>query len=408
MPAKNTTSALRVFVVEDEMMLAFLFETMLADLGHSVVGPAARLEKGLEIAEKEAIDLAVLDVNLDGREVYPIAAALDLRGIPFIFATGYGTPGLHPAYRDRPVLEKPYRLEDLRAAIAGVFDRSQAAQKQAVRASEVPKKQIIVPIGRDAEWLEARELVSDKGGLPSHVLHDETLVNSDDWVQLQNQKYYGAYGAWAREVIVYPEVNGRFVKGRDVEDAFTDDAGRRWIFPASSIPDIAINGEKTALFINPQDVEHDDKKVVILSSPETIIVLTEFIQKDGWGKVDQTTRIPLETDLNLVPASQQRHLSRISGQGVRPLARTVNDFGVYGRDVYALRRPVLRLGVAGVELATRLSQPVFARVVTPKVIAPLLKDAKTNHEKLLSSGTLNRDELKPYEKLFRALEIKEY
>jgi CheY-like chemotaxis protein len=407
MPAKNTTSALRVLLVEDEMMLVLLLETMLADLGHSVVGPAARLEKGLEIAEKEAIDFAVLDVNLDGREVYPIAAVLDRRGIPFIFASGYGTPGLHPAYRDRPVLEKPYRLDDLRAAIAEVCDRRQTAQRQAVQAREVPKKQIIVPIGRDAEWLEARELVRDKGGLPSHVLHDETLVNSDGWIQLKNQGYYGAYGVWAREAIVYPEINGRFMKGRDVEDTFTDDAGRRWIFPASSIPEIAIGEEKVALFVDPQDTEYDDKRVVILAKPEAITVLTQFIQRDGWGKVDQRTRIPLEADLNLVPAAQQRHLSRINGQGVRPLARTVNDFGVYGRDVYALRRPVLPLGVAGVELATQLSQPVFARVVTPTIIAPLLRDAKTNHEMLLRSGTLNRDQCKPYEELFRALEIKE-
>jgi DNA-binding response OmpR family regulator len=185
MPAKKTRSALRVLLVEDEFMLALLLETMLADLGHSVVGPAARLEKGLEIAEKETIDLAVLDVNLDGREVYPIAVALDRRGIPFIFATGYGTPGLHPAYRDRPVLEKPYRLEDLRGAIAEVCDRRQTVQRQAVQAGEVPKNEIIVPIGRDAEWLEARELVSDKGGLPSHLLHDDALVNSDGWIHLK-------------------------------------------------------------------------------------------------------------------------------------------------------------------------------------------------------------------------------
>jgi CheY-like chemotaxis protein len=117
---------LRVLLVEDEMLVALLLETMLTDLGHRVAGPVARLEKGLEMAEREAIDVAVLDVNLNGSEVYPIAAALEARGIPFIFASGYGSAGLCPAYRDRPVLQKPYRAADLKAAIGRACDRSRA------------------------------------------------------------------------------------------------------------------------------------------------------------------------------------------------------------------------------------------------------------------------------------------
>ena len=117
---------LRVLLVEDEMMVALLLETVLIDLGHQVVGPVARLERGLEVVEREAIDLAVLDVNIDGREVYPIAAALEARGIPFIFTTGYGIDGLHSAYRNRPVLQKPYRSDDLKAAIGRVCDRGRS------------------------------------------------------------------------------------------------------------------------------------------------------------------------------------------------------------------------------------------------------------------------------------------
>ena len=119
-----SVGGLRVLLVEDEMMVALLLETVLIDLGHQVVGPVARLERGLEVVEREAIDLAVLDVNIDGREVYPIAAALEARGIPFIFTTGYGIDGLHSAYRNRPVLQKPYRSDDLKAAIGRVCDRS--------------------------------------------------------------------------------------------------------------------------------------------------------------------------------------------------------------------------------------------------------------------------------------------
>jgi CheY-like chemotaxis protein len=115
---------LRVLLVEDEMMVALLLETMLTDLGHRVVGPVARLEEGLEMVEREAIDLAVLDVNINGNEAYPIAAVIEARGIPFIFATGYGSTGLHPAYSDRPVLQKPYRSCDLEAAIGRACDRN--------------------------------------------------------------------------------------------------------------------------------------------------------------------------------------------------------------------------------------------------------------------------------------------
>jgi CheY-like chemotaxis protein len=121
---------LRVLLVEDEMLVALLLETMLTDLGHQVAGPVARLDKGLEIIEHQAIDLAVLDININGSEVYPIAAALEARGIPFIFATGYGSAGLRPAYRDRPVSQKPYRSDDLKTTIGQVCDPSRPPEKR--------------------------------------------------------------------------------------------------------------------------------------------------------------------------------------------------------------------------------------------------------------------------------------
>jgi len=108
---------LQVLVVEDEMMVALLVESMLAELGHDVAGPVGQLDAALQAARHEAIDLAILDININGGEVYPVADLLASRGIPFVFSTGYGRAGLPPRHKHRPTLHKPYRLDDMRAAI---------------------------------------------------------------------------------------------------------------------------------------------------------------------------------------------------------------------------------------------------------------------------------------------------
>jgi CheY-like chemotaxis protein len=83
----------RVLVVEDEMTIALLIEDMLTDLGHEVVGLAMRLPQAMELAATAIVDLAILDVNLDGRMSFPVADLLSARGVPFVFATGYGSAG---------------------------------------------------------------------------------------------------------------------------------------------------------------------------------------------------------------------------------------------------------------------------------------------------------------------------
>lgn len=113
----------RILVVEDEMTIALLIEDMLVDLGHEVAGLAMRLPQALEAARGQELDLAILDVNLDGRASYPVAEVLDARGVPVIFASGYGAGGLDPAYRDRITLTKPFLMGDLEKAI----DRALAA-----------------------------------------------------------------------------------------------------------------------------------------------------------------------------------------------------------------------------------------------------------------------------------------
>lgn len=114
------TKTFRVLVVEDEMMVAMLVEDMLVDMGFDVIGPAYRLSDGLRLAEREPIDIAVLDVNLNGIRSFPIAAVLTDRGIPFVFATGYGTTGVEVEYPDVPVLAKPFTSDRLDEALAKV------------------------------------------------------------------------------------------------------------------------------------------------------------------------------------------------------------------------------------------------------------------------------------------------
>ena len=116
-PPDQRAARRRALLVEDESLIAMLLEDMLAELGYEVVGPVARLDKAVELAQREVIDVAILDVNLNGMEVYPVAAALAARGVPFVFSTGYGNSGLHAPYGDRPTLQKPFRRRDLCAAL---------------------------------------------------------------------------------------------------------------------------------------------------------------------------------------------------------------------------------------------------------------------------------------------------
>jgi CheY-like chemotaxis protein len=106
-------AGLRVLVVEDEMMVSMLIEDMLSDLGCAVVGPAARLDEAMELARTSEIDCAVLDVNLGGQPIFPLADLLRELGRPFAFATGYGDAGIREEDRGTPVLQKPFREGDL-------------------------------------------------------------------------------------------------------------------------------------------------------------------------------------------------------------------------------------------------------------------------------------------------------
>lgn len=107
---------LRVLIVEDEMLPAMLLEAVVADAGHTS-RKAARLSKAIELANAESFDAAVLDVNLAGERVFPLAALLREQGVPFLFASGYGEAGLPSEYCDCLVLQKPYSVEGFNIAL---------------------------------------------------------------------------------------------------------------------------------------------------------------------------------------------------------------------------------------------------------------------------------------------------
>jgi CheY-like chemotaxis protein len=113
----------RVLVVEDDVMIRMLIEDMLGDLGYEVAAQAAKLEDAMTAATNIAVDVAILDLNLNGKSTGPVAEALAARGTPFVFATGYGEHGLPEAFRDRPLLKKPFQIDGLRRLLDAAFAR---------------------------------------------------------------------------------------------------------------------------------------------------------------------------------------------------------------------------------------------------------------------------------------------
>jgi CheY-like chemotaxis protein len=104
---------LRLLVVEDEVMISTLIEDMLTELGHRIVGLAASVEEAAGLAAGAEFDVALLDVNLQGRTVEAVAATLARRGKPFVFTTGYGERAIPAEFKDRPMLPKPYHIDQL-------------------------------------------------------------------------------------------------------------------------------------------------------------------------------------------------------------------------------------------------------------------------------------------------------
>jgi CheY-like chemotaxis protein len=109
----NLLSGRRILVVEDEMLVLMMIEDMLADHSCEQVTAAATTQQALALIGAQDFDAAMLDMNLGGAMTYSVADALGVRGVPFVFSTGYSGHEIRDGYRDRPVLKKPFEDRDM-------------------------------------------------------------------------------------------------------------------------------------------------------------------------------------------------------------------------------------------------------------------------------------------------------
>jgi len=116
-----SSTAPRVLVVEDEYLIRMLLEDMLDELGYGVAAAVGTVSEARQFAASGEFNAAILDVNLDGEEIYPVADILAKRGLPFVFITGYGERSLPEPYRGRPALQKPFQAEQLKSTLAGLL-----------------------------------------------------------------------------------------------------------------------------------------------------------------------------------------------------------------------------------------------------------------------------------------------
>jgi len=192
----------------------------------------------------------------------------------------------------------------------------------------VAAKKIVPFPDQSGDYLKCRDLAKGRGmKLPSNVLHDDKLV------LLANCSVGNIdYPAWAREFIVHPAKDGKFVKGEDVVDSKTG-----WRLPGEYLADPRFVNEDVfqkgiGLFIDPEDIDVKGSKPVVI--PLSIIVLSPFIQlRKGFGKFDEVTRIPIDKEAIIYDG---RYILRDECIGVRPIYR---DLGMLRRTIVAHHPP---------------------------------------------------------------------
>jgi len=115
------TAQRSALVVEDEVMIRMMVVDMLEQLGYRIAAEAGDIDDAVRLANSTEFDFAILDFNVNGRLISPVAEAVEGRNRPFVFATGYGVQGLPEKFRDRPLLQKPFQMETLSKVIQGAL-----------------------------------------------------------------------------------------------------------------------------------------------------------------------------------------------------------------------------------------------------------------------------------------------
>jgi len=116
----------RLLLVEDEALTGMMMSDMLTELGFDVIGPFGRVADAMAAVGREEFQAAVLDVNLDGEMVYPVAEAVLALGVPFVFVTGYSAEGIDRRFAQIPVLQKPIERQMLRSVFVDRGRREEA------------------------------------------------------------------------------------------------------------------------------------------------------------------------------------------------------------------------------------------------------------------------------------------
>lgn len=117
-PVRESIEGARVLIVEDEVLIFLTLEDMLSDLGATVAAHATTVPEGVALVDRGGFDVAILDVNLGGTKVFPVAKALIGRGVPFLFASGYGSVVLEGEFAGYACVAKPYQVADISDALA--------------------------------------------------------------------------------------------------------------------------------------------------------------------------------------------------------------------------------------------------------------------------------------------------
>ena len=107
----NMSEPRSILIVEDEPLIAMMLEDFLESMGHTIRATCDTVSQAMAETEKGGFDLAILDVNLKGESVWPVAAALRDRGTPFVLASGGHVEPPPPEFKNAPMIEKPFTID---------------------------------------------------------------------------------------------------------------------------------------------------------------------------------------------------------------------------------------------------------------------------------------------------------